>query len=67
LPSTCEPEGYIREKEKGNIKEIPGGGSVTFNIRAGYLDRKETETMKEFIEKIAKDKTSADRGIARNS
>jgi hypothetical protein len=56
LPSTCEPEGYIREKEKGNIKEIPGGGSVNFTVRSGYLDRKETETMKNFIENHCKSK-----------
>jgi hypothetical protein len=50
LPSTCDPEGYIREKAKGNVKEIPGGESATFTIKAGYLDSERTETMRKFIE-----------------
>lgn len=37
LPCTAEPEGYTREKEKGNIKIIPAKGTYTANIRAGYL------------------------------
>ena len=50
LPSTCEPEGYTREKEKGSIRQLPGHTSVTFSVRSGYMDRKETEAMKRFIE-----------------
>jgi hypothetical protein len=50
LPSTCDPEGYTREKEKGTIKKIPGNASVSFIIKSGYLDKKETKNMKEFIE-----------------
>ena len=50
LPSTSDPEGYTREKEKGTIKKIPGNASVSFIIKSGYLDKKETKNMKEFIE-----------------
>ncbi len=46
LPSTCEPEGYLREKEKGSIKEIPGKGSVVLSVKCGYLNLKETGEMK---------------------
>jgi hypothetical protein len=54
LPSTCDPAGYTREKEKGNIKKIPGGTSVAFSIKSGYLNKKETANMKKFIENCCK-------------
>ena len=50
LPSTCEPEGYTREKEKGTIRQLAGHTSVTFCVRSGYLGREETEAMKRFIQ-----------------
>ena len=50
LPSTCDPEGYTREKEKGTVKEIPSDTSIAFTIKSGYLNKKETENMKKFIE-----------------
>ena len=28
LPSTCDPEGYTAEKQKGNVRSIPALGSV---------------------------------------
>ncbi|HET6485501.1 MAG TPA: DUF4432 family protein [Spirochaetia bacterium] len=42
LPSTCDPEGYTAEKQKGNVRSIPARGSVTFQVRAGCLDAAET-------------------------
>jgi hypothetical protein len=50
LPSTCDPAGYTREKEKGNVKSIPGGKSVRFTVTSGYLNKEETASMKKFIE-----------------
>jgi hypothetical protein len=45
---------YTREKEKCNIKKIPGGTSVAFSIKSGYLNKKETANMKKFIENCCK-------------
>jgi hypothetical protein len=49
LPATCDPEGYTAEKKKGNIKIIPGQGSVTFTVTAGYLDKNDAEGMRKHI------------------
>ena len=38
LPSTCEPEGYCAEYEKGNVKTIVAKGSFTARMQVGYLD-----------------------------
>jgi len=46
LPATCDPEGYTTEKKKGNIRILDPGGSVTFSIRAGYLDSSTVKKMK---------------------
>jgi len=45
LPSTCEPEGYTAEKRKGNVQSLEPGGSKTFCVRTGYLDRAEADRM----------------------
>jgi hypothetical protein len=37
LPSTAEPDGYHAEKAKGNVKVLPGGKSVRFDVEAGLL------------------------------
>jgi hypothetical protein len=37
LPATAEAEGYTAEKAKGNIRILPGGGSVSFSFQAGLL------------------------------
>ncbi len=52
LPATADAEGYLMEKKKGNVKEIPGNSSRNFSIRAGYLDKKEVEQMQEHINSI---------------
>ncbi len=39
LPSTCEPEGYLAEKAKSNIKILSPGERAVFPVRLGYLDR----------------------------
>jgi hypothetical protein len=52
LPSTCDPEGYTAEKKKGNVREIPAKGSVTWAVKAGYLDKGEAKDMKKHIESL---------------
>ena len=49
LPSTCDPEGYTAEKEKGNIRSIQAGGKVTFNITTGCLSPEATTRMEKYI------------------
>ncbi|KQQ89411.1 aldose 1-epimerase family protein [Aureimonas sp. Leaf324] len=38
LPSTCEPEGYIAEQAKGNVRRLAGGEAASFTVRLGHLD-----------------------------
>lgn len=38
LPSTCEPEGYLAEKAKGNVRILKGHEKAAFSVRLGYLD-----------------------------
>ena len=52
LPSTCDPEGYTAEKQKGNVRSIPALGSVTFSVRTGYLDAGETRAMESKIRSL---------------
>lgn len=52
LPSTCDPEGYTAEKQKGNVRSIPALGSVSFTIRTGYLDAGETRKMENTIRSL---------------
>jgi len=52
LPATAEPEGYLAEKAKGNIRVLPAGGSVRFDMEAGYLTPKEAGEMEARIEQI---------------
>ncbi|WP_207160700.1 aldose 1-epimerase family protein [Rhodoferax fermentans] len=39
LPGSCEPEGYLAEKAKGNVRSLAGGETAHFKVRLGYLDR----------------------------
>jgi hypothetical protein len=39
LPSTAGPEGFEREKAKGNIKHLMPGSGVTLNYACGFSDR----------------------------
>lgn len=51
LPSTCEPEGYIKERAKGNIKILKPGEEFSAKMKFGVLDKKQAESMKEKIER----------------
>lgn len=52
MPSTAEPEGYTAEKAKGNIKVIPGGGKVSFDMTAGYVTATEAQEIEARIVKL---------------
>jgi hypothetical protein len=52
LPATAEHQGYLAEKEKGNVQVLSAGGSVEFQIEAGLLDPAEAKTMEDKIQTI---------------
>ncbi|MBA7593021.1 hypothetical protein ES708_35230 [subsurface metagenome] len=49
LPATCEVNGFLKEKEKGNIKIIEGGKKFVTSYKFGYLDKKKTKEVKNLI------------------
>lgn len=51
-PATAEPEGYHAEKAKGNLKNIPAGGSWRMDVEMGALDKQESQAMEKHIEAI---------------
>ena len=52
LPATAEPEGYLAEKAKGNIKVIPAQGEFYFELEMGALSPAEAQRMEETINQI---------------
>jgi hypothetical protein len=52
LPATAEPEGYLAEKAKGNVKTIPARGEFRCEIEMGALAPSEVERMEEKIAQI---------------
>jgi Domain of unknown function (DUF4432) len=52
LPATCEPEGYLAESRKGNVRTLSKGEIAAFTVRTGYLDRDSARRMVETIEKL---------------
>ena len=52
LPATCDPEGYTAEKKKGNLKFIKENGAAKFSLCAGYLNKNETQNIKERLNDI---------------
>jgi len=45
LPATCEPEGYLAEKAKGNVPELAAGQSASFSVTTGYLSGAEVRQL----------------------
>jgi hypothetical protein len=41
LPATCEPEGYLAEKAKGNVRQLGAGETASFSVTTGYLGAEE--------------------------
>jgi len=54
LPATAEPEGYLEEKKKGNVKVIPGKGKYSISIKAGYLTKEEASEKEKMIDELMK-------------
>jgi len=44
LPSTCEPEGYLAERRKGNVATLAPGQVRRFSVSTGYVDREAAES-----------------------
>jgi hypothetical protein len=54
LPATAEPDGYLAEKAKGNVKVLGGGETFGFQIETGLLSRAEASAMEELIAQALK-------------
>lgn len=54
LPATAEPEGFIAEKAKGNVRTLPGKETFSTRVTVGYLVPDEAEQVREKIETIMK-------------
>ncbi len=52
LPATAEPEGYMAEKAKGNLKIIPPGGQFSCHLEVGVLSPGKAQEMSLKIERI---------------
>ncbi|MCP4542381.1 MAG: DUF4432 family protein [Chloroflexi bacterium] len=52
LPATAEPEGYLAEKAKGNIKTVPARSEFRCEIEMGVLSADEAKHMEEKIVQI---------------
>jgi hypothetical protein len=52
LPATAEPEGYLAEKAKGNIKTLPAKGEFHCQMEMGTLTAAEAKRMEETIAQI---------------
>ena len=52
LPATAEPEGYHAELAKGNVRTLPAGGTVRFDMVIGYLAPEEALARQQDIERI---------------
>jgi len=52
LPATAEPEGYLAEKAKGNIKVVPPKGVFQIDMEMGALTPDEAQRMAEEINRL---------------
>jgi hypothetical protein len=52
LPATAEPEGYMAEKAKGNVKTLAGGAEWRCDMELGALTADEAQAMAAEIERI---------------
>lgn len=52
LPSTAEPDGYLAEKAKGNLRSLAGGQRVRFDYEAGLLTPAEARDEEKAIQGI---------------
>lgn len=59
LPATAEPDGYLAEKAKGNIRVLPPGGEFHCQMEAGALTPGEARAMAAKIDKILLGRTNS--------
>jgi hypothetical protein len=52
LPATAEPEGYLAEQAKGNLRTLQGGESFFFEIDMGSLNPEEAQSISRLVETI---------------
>lgn len=52
LPATAESEGYLAEKEKGNLKVLPAGATWNCQIEIGVLSAEKAKEMQTKIDQI---------------
>lgn len=58
LPATAEPEGYLAEKAKGNLKVIPAGETLRCELEMGVLAPGEAREMEEGIARKIQEATT---------
>jgi hypothetical protein len=56
LPATAEPEGYLAEKAKGNLKILPAQGRFTCEMLVGALKPAQSKEMQASIDHILRSK-----------
>lgn len=54
---TCEPEGYTREKEKGNVKVLAGGEQFSASFDAGALSPAEATDVEDKVRAVTSDRS----------
>jgi hypothetical protein len=54
LPATAEPEGYLAEKAKGNLKILPPGGTFHCELEIGTLTASQAAQIEAEIDEILK-------------
>src|SRR5450432_520095 len=52
MPATCEPEGYLAEKRKGNVRSLAGGASASFTTHISYVERARAAALAQTIEGV---------------
>jgi hypothetical protein len=52
LPATAEPEGYLAEKAKGNLKVLPAKGEFRFDLEMGVLTPPEAARLERDITEL---------------
>jgi hypothetical protein len=58
LPATAEPDGYLAEKAKGNVKSLPAYAEVNFSLEFGALDEQDAAALRNTITELVGEMTS---------
>jgi hypothetical protein len=58
LPATAEPDGYLAEKAKGNVKSLPAYAEVNFSLEFGALDKQDAAALRDTITELVGEMTS---------